>query len=79
MLDEYGYTTISEFHNLIKQDDPLYKKLLADATRYRWLRKYMASSRTDLDDALVEACSSDNPDELDVMIDLYEAIEKGGV
>lgn len=25
MPDEYGYTSISEFHNLIKQDDPLYK------------------------------------------------------
>lgn len=26
MPDEHGYTTISEFHNLIKQDDPLYKE-----------------------------------------------------
>ena len=26
MPDEYGYTTISELHNLIKQNDPLYKE-----------------------------------------------------
>ena len=26
MPDECGYTTISEFHNLIKHDDPLYKE-----------------------------------------------------
>lgn len=55
------------------------EKLLADATRYRWLRDYMASPRTDLDDALVEACKEDNPKELDELIDRAEAIEKGGV
>ena len=44
-------------------------KVIDDVERYRWLRGYMASERTDLDDEIVEACSTDKPEKLDAFID----------
>lgn len=41
-----------------------------DAERYRFLRGYMASERTDLDDEFVSACSTNEPERLDEFIDL---------
>ena len=46
-----------------------YEGLQNDTKRYQWLREYMVSTRTDLDDYIVTACSNDKLEELDAAID----------
>lgn len=44
-------------------------ELKKDAVRYRLVREYMVSERTDLDDEFVSACSTNEPEKLDAFVD----------
>ena len=61
-----------EDYMLLKQErDQLraeVESLRQDAERDHWLINYMASSLTDLDDYIVGAFSTDNPEHLDAFI-----------
>ena len=60
---------VSRLESIITKQQAMIAELEKDAARYRWLREYMASTRTDLDDFIVEACCNNNPSDIDEAID----------
>ena len=63
------FNQIDELTDALASRDAEVAELKKDAVRYRLVREYMVSERTDLDDDFVSACSTNEPEKLDAFVD----------